>query len=134
VIYLDTSAAAKLVQHEAESTALTAFLADHIGTTLVSSILLYPELIRAVSRHRPDLVPRAVALTQRVMTMPLDAQIIEHAATIGNPLLRTLDALHLATAVTVATKLDAFVTYDKRLASTATGIGLLAVTPAQGAP
>jgi predicted nucleic acid-binding protein len=129
VIYLDTSAAAKLVRYEAESPALTAFLANHVGATLVSSILLYPELIRAVGRHRPDLVPRAVALTQRVMTMPLDAQIVEHAATIGNPLLRTLDALHLATAATIAKKLDAIVTYDKRLAGTATEIGLPAVTP-----
>jgi predicted nucleic acid-binding protein len=129
VIYLDTSAAAKLIQHETESTALTMFLTENLSDALVSSILLYPELVRAVGRRRPDLVPRAIAMAKRVMTVPLSHQIVEQAATIGNPLLRTLDALHLATAVTVAEELHAFVTYDKRLADAATDIGLTVATP-----
>jgi uncharacterized protein len=130
VIYLDTSAAAKLVHPEAESAALAAFLAERISAALVSSALLYPELERAVTRHRPELATRAVALTQRVMTVPLANDIVVTAATIGTPLLRTLDALHLATAATIASELDAFVTYDKRLADAATGIGLAVVAPA----
>jgi predicted nucleic acid-binding protein len=130
VIYLDTSAAAKLIQYEAESTALTVFLAEDLSDALVSSTLLHPELVRAVGRRRPDLVPRAIALTKRVMTVPLSGQIVEQAATIGNPLLRTLDALHLATAVTVAEELTALVTYDKRLAAAATEIGLTVAAPA----
>jgi uncharacterized protein len=130
VIYLDTSAAAKLIQYEAESTALTVFLAEDLSDALVSSALLHPELVRAVGRRRPDLVPRAISLTKRVMTVPLSGQIVEQAATIGNPLLRTLDALHLATAVTVAEELTAFVTYDKRLAAAATDIGLTVAAPA----
>jgi hypothetical protein len=60
VIYLDTSAAAKLIQAEAESSALAVFLAERLNTPLVSSVLLYPELIRVVARRRPALVPRAV--------------------------------------------------------------------------
>jgi predicted nucleic acid-binding protein len=129
VIYLDTSAAAKLVHSEAESAALAVFLAARFTTPLVSSALLYPELVRAVSRHRPGLAGRAVLLLQRIMTVPLGSDIVRSAATIGTPLLRTLDALHLATAAIVASQLDAFITYDKRLAEAAAGIGLEVATP-----
>ena len=129
MIYLDTSAAAKLVHPEAESQALAVFLAARLTTPLVSSALLYPELVRAVSRHRPELVGRAVLLLQRIMTVPLGADVVRSAATIGTPLLRTLDALHLATATVIASQLDAFVTYDKRLAEAAAGIGLEVATP-----
>jgi len=130
VICLDTSAAAKLVHPEAESAALAVFLTERIATPLVSSALLYPELVRAVSRHRPDLAGRAIALAQRVMVVPLASDIVMSAATIGTPNLRTLDALHLATAATIGSELTAFVTYDKRLAEAATGIGLNVVAPA----
>lgn len=130
MIYLDTSAAAKLVHPEAQSEALAVFLADQLTVPLVSSALLYPELVRAVSRHRPELASRAVALVRRIMTVPLAGDIVVSAATIGSPVLRTLDALHLATAVTVAAELRAFVTYDKRLADAATSVGLNVAAPA----
>lgn len=130
MIYLDTSAAAKLIQTEAESAALLEFLAERINVPLVSSMLLYPELVRAVNRHRPELAPRAVALVQRMMTVPLASEIVVNAATVGTPLLRTLDALHLATAAAIAGELQAFVTYDKRLGDAATGMGFTVVAPA----
>jgi predicted nucleic acid-binding protein len=130
VIYLDTSAAAKLIHPEAESAALAVFLTERIAVPLVSSALLYPELVRAVGRYRPDLVGRAVALTQRIMTVPLAHDIVMNAATIGTPLLRTLDALHLSTALTIGSELTAFVTYDKRLADAASDLSLTVVAPA----
>ena len=130
MIYLDTSAAAKLVQAEAESAALSAFLAERRALPLVSSVLIYPELLRAVSRHRPELAGRAIALLQRMATVPLADAIVISAATIGSPVLRTLDALHLATAATIEPGLDAFVTYDRRLADAATSVGLTVASPA----
>ena len=130
MIYLDTSAAAKLVHPEAESAALAVFLAERIANPLVSSALLYPELVRAVSRYCPEFGARAMLLLQRVMTVPLTSDILASAATIGSPALRTLDALHLATAVTIASELDGFVTYDKRLADAAAALGLTVVAPA----
>lgn len=129
MIYLDTSAAAKLVHSEVESTSLTVFLTEHIASPLVSSALLYPELVRAVSRHTPELAARAIALLQRIMTVPLGSDIVVSAATIGTPSLRTLDALHLATAATIGSELDTFVTYDKRLADAATALGLSVTAP-----
>ncbi|BCB80246.1 type II toxin-antitoxin system VapC family toxin [Phytohabitans flavus] len=130
MIYLDTSAAAKLIRVEPESVALTTFLAERIALPLVSSALLYPELVRAAARHEPDHVGRAIALTQRVMTVPLASDIVTSAATIGGPLIRTLDALHLATAKVIAESLHAFVTYDKRQADAAASEGLPVATPA----
>lgn len=130
MIYLDTSAAAKLIRAEPESVALTTFLAERITVPLVSSALLYPELVRAAARHQPDQVGRVMALTQRVMTVPLASDIVTSAATVGGPLLRTLDALHLATAKAIVEGLDAFVTYDKRQAEAATSEGIPVVTPA----
>lgn len=129
MIYLDTSAAAKLVQHERESAALAVWLTARIGRPLVSSALIYPELIRAVTRHRPELADRAIALAQRIMTVPIAADIVISSATVGNPSVRTLDALHLATAVAIGAELEAFVTYDKRLAAAAEAIGLTVAAP-----
>jgi uncharacterized protein len=116
VIYLDTSAATKLVHPEAESDALTVFLTERIRFPLVSSALLYPRVDQSGQSHRPELSGRAIALLQRIMIVPLANDIVTSAAIIGTPALRTLDALHLATATTIATELQAFVTYDKRLA------------------
>jgi len=130
VIYLDTSAATKLVRPEAESQPLAIFLAERVAAPLVSSVLLYPELIRAVSRHHPELAPRAVALVQRIMMVPLANDLVFAAATIGTPALRALDALHLATAISISAELDHFVTYDKRLAGAAATIGLAVAAPA----
>jgi predicted nucleic acid-binding protein len=130
VIYVDTSAVAKLVKREPESDALSVFLVERIGSPLVSSVLLYPELMRAVTRHRPDLEQRAVAVVQRVMQVPLSQEIVYDAATVGTPLLRTLDALHLATAATIAEQVEGFLTYDIRLAEAATKLGFEVHTPA----
>ncbi len=129
MIYLVTSAAAKLVHAEAESASLAVYLTERIASPLVSSALLYPELVRAVSRHTPRLAARAIALLQRIMTVPLANDIVVSAATIGTPMLRTLDALHLATAATIGSELDNFITYDKRLAEAAGELGLSVAVP-----
>jgi len=63
------------------------------------------------------------------MTVPLANDIVNDAATIGTPALRTLDALHLATAATAGSELHAFVTYDNLLADAATEIGLSVTAP-----
>lgn len=130
MIYLDTSAAAKLVHRETESDALAVFLTERIAQPLVSSALLFPELTRAVRRYAPALAPRAVALVQRMMIVPLADDILLGAGTIGGPALRTLDALHLATAATIASELSVLVTYDKRLGDAASTLGIAVAAPA----
>lgn len=111
MIYLDTSAVAKLVKDERESAELAIFITTRIGEPLVSSALTYPELIRAVTRVDPELAPRALALLQRVMTVPMATDIVFSSATVGNPTLRTLDAIHLSSALAIADEVSSFVTY-----------------------
>jgi predicted nucleic acid-binding protein len=129
MIYLDTSAAAKLVKEEYASAELAVFITARIGEPLVSSALIYPELLRAVARADPGLASRATALLQRIMTVPMATDIVLSSATVGNPYLRTLDAIHLATALTIAEEVSSFVTYDKRLAEAATVAGLSVEAP-----
>jgi predicted nucleic acid-binding protein len=130
MIYLDTSAATKLVRAEAESAALSLFLAERASTPMASSALLYPELIRVVCRVHPDLERKARILLQRIMQVPINRELLSEAATIGEPMLRTLDALHLATATNIVHGVTAFVTYDKRLAAAAQALGLPVEAPA----
>ncbi len=129
MLYLDTSAAAKLVKDERESAQLAIFITTRLGEPLVSSALIYPELIRAVNRVDPGLSARAVSLLQRIMTVPMATDIVLSSATVGNPLLRTLDAIHLATALTIAEEVSSFITYDKRLAEAAATAGLNVEAP-----
>lgn len=130
MIYLDTSAAAKLVHAEAESEALAVFLLQGDGLLLVSSALLFPELVRVVTRIQPELSARAVRLLQRVMSVAITADIVAGAATVGGPMLRILDAIHLATALSIRQELRSFVSYDKRLSEAAVGCGLPVAAPA----
>jgi predicted nucleic acid-binding protein len=130
MIYLDTSAATKLVHSEAESEALAVFLVKRIDIPLVSSALLHPELVRAVARHRPELGVRAIRLLQRTRLVPVAVDILADTATVGDPALRTLDAIHLATAITISQELDSFVCYDKRLGEAAAAQGLTVDAPA----
>lgn len=129
MIYLDTSAAAKLVKEEVGSAELAVFITARLAEPLVSSSLIYPELLRAVVRHDPDLGPRAILLLQRVMTVPLAPEIVMASATVGEPYLRTLDAMHLATALAIQEEVSTFVTYDKRLADAAASVGFKVDAP-----
>ena len=129
MIYLDTSAAAKLVKNEQGSAELAIFITARIGEPLVCSALIYPELLRAVARADPALTPRAIALVQRIMTVPMATDIVLESATVGTPHLRTLDAIHLASALSIGEEVSTFVTYDKRLAEAAAAAGLTVDSP-----
>jgi hypothetical protein len=61
--------------------------------------------------------------------VPITRDLLETAADLGPPSLRSLDALHLATALSLGSALDAFVVYDERLARAATEAGLPVVAP-----
>lgn len=132
MIYLDSSAVLKLLVDEAESADLATFVAAHDHSPAVSSELAMVEVVRAVRRLAPELVPDARALVSQLDLVPLGSEVIARAADIGEPLLRTLDALHLASALTVRDALASFVVYDHRLASAARAMGLDVSHP--GAP
>jgi len=126
--YLDTSAFLKLVLSEPESGALRAELAT--DDTLVSSTLLLVESQRAAARYGPVAVSRTRAALATITMVPLDDATLEHAADLKPAELRSLDALHLATALSLGDDLTRFFCYDLRLATAASALGLDVRRPA----
>ena len=127
-VYLDGSAFVKVLVEEPESGALRAFLADHPARR-VSSALLRAEALRAV-RHLGSGTLAAIREGLRhVDLIGIDDRILDAAGTLEPRILRTLDAIHLATALTLGDDLDAIVTYDDRMTEAARLLGLSAVRP-----
>jgi len=129
MIYLDTSAALKLVVPEAETPQLELWLAQRAGVPRVSSRLLRIELLRAVARSAPHRMSRANVVLAAITLLSID-DIVSTAESIGSATLRSLDAIHLATAQNVGTVLTAFACYDKRLCDSARAVGLPVESPA----
>lgn len=128
MIYLDTSAAAKLSINERETDALETWLDASDGTP-VSSLITVIELRRAAAR-RPAEVQRDVRETLALLgLLPLTVGVADQAAVVGNASLRSLDAIHLATAMLLGDDLTAFVTYDRQLGRAALDAGLTVVAP-----
>jgi predicted nucleic acid-binding protein len=143
VIYFDTSALLKLVHREAESAALIGYIRSHSAAGHVSSELVRAEIVRALARLNYDdqgiLVDRERYeqeigemgdLLQEIYTIGVSTEVLIGAAGLKGPFLRTLDAIHLATATRLGGRLTAFVTYDQRLAAAAADAGLPVASPA----
>jgi predicted nucleic acid-binding protein len=100
VIYLDSSAVVKLLLQEAESDQLERWLTlPRPDASVVSSALTRVEVVRACRRVDEALLPPAEDLIRRIDLVPMDSAIIEIAADLTPATLRSLHALHLATAV-----------------------------------
>jgi predicted nucleic acid-binding protein len=123
VAYLDTSALAKLAIAEAETEALRAWLADH-QAPVATSALAAVELRRAARRHSHAAARAAEQILAGVDHISIGLDVITGAAAIDPPSLRTLDAIHLATALLIGPSLAAFVAYDTRLVDAARTAGL----------
>jgi uncharacterized protein len=127
--YADTSAVIKLLVEETGSKAFAAFYDAHSDAEWVSSALLRIELIRAVARAMPALLPDARELLFAFSCIAIDDDIVEGAMNEPDRMLRPHDAIHLATARILAPELDALVSYDDRLLKAATDAGLATVSP-----
>jgi uncharacterized protein len=127
--YADTSAVIKLLVEKTDSKAFAAFYDAHSDAEWVSSALLRIELTRAVARAMPALLPDARELLLAFSCIAIDDDIVEGAMNEPDRGLRSLDAIHLATARILAPELDALVTYDDRLRRAATDAGLVIVSP-----
>jgi len=95
----------------------------------VSSALLAVEAIRACARYGRGHAADARSFLEGLALLPLDDAVLDEAAALDSVGLRSLDALHLATALSVREEIGAFVTYDQRLAEAATGRGLRVLQP-----
>jgi len=130
VIYFDTSALVKLVFEEAESTALAEWLSVRAEVPKISSDLSTVELLRTCRRIDEDAIEDATLLLGGIDLLPMDRGIVEKAATLVPDELRSLDAIHLASALSVKDDLTALVAYDGRLCSAAAEAGIEVVSPA----
>jgi uncharacterized protein len=127
VAYLDSSALIKLVVPEPESAPLRAELAA--WTRHATSALARTEVIRAAARVDPAARALAGRVVQAVSLIAVTDNILDRAAGLEPRALRSLDALHLASALSLEAVLGAVVTYDTRLAEAAEAAGLDVVAP-----
>jgi hypothetical protein len=117
----------KLVVEEPESGALRD-LFERDPDQLASAIVEV-EVVRAVRRAVPELVPQAQRVVSQLAVVEPTEPIRARAALLDPATLRALDALHLATALEVGEELDGLVTYDARLAASAKTFGLAVLAP-----
>ena len=129
MIYLDSSALLKLLFLERETTELRQWVLDRAGLVLTSSELAKVEVVRGCWRVDAGFLPAARQLLSGLNLIPLTGAVIDRAGSIGDPLLRSLDALHLASALSVAAELTAFVAYDRRLIAAAGSASLVTAQP-----
>ena len=125
MLYLDTSALAKLVTLEEETERLRAYLAARPSAIRFASALAHAELLRAAHLVGDEAVATAREVLARLDLVDVSRELLEHAGTLaGNQRMRTLDAIHVATASVAGDRLEALVTYDTRMAQAAAAMGL----------
>jgi predicted nucleic acid-binding protein len=127
VTYLDASAIVKLVAREPESPALRTHLQRR--RPLVSSALARTEVIRALLALGEPAVKRGHDVLARIAFVRISDRIIRTAGELMPIELRSLDAIHLATAQQFDTDLRHVVTYDERMIDSARALGLKTASP-----
>ena len=128
VTYLDSSALVKLVVDEPESAALRRHLRRR--RPLVSSSLARTEVLRALLPYDDEGLARGRLVLTGVELVRVNDRVLAAAGLLLPPTLRTLDAIHLATAQQLGAELAQVVTYDARMAEAAGGLGLRVAAPA----
>lgn len=131
MIYVDSSAIVKLIRPEPESAALVGWL-NTAAEPVVTSVLAEVEVPRALHRVAPARLTGVAAALARVSRMEIDGPVRATAGAYTDDGLRSLDALHLATAdmlVAAGKTLSAFVTYDVRQGRAAEEAGFVVRAP-----
>jgi uncharacterized protein len=129
LIYVDTSALLRIVFPDSTSPAVER-LVDDPAAALISSALLAVEARRGTLRRAPRRLPRTDQLLGRVELVEISDAVVESAGRLPDPVLRSLDAIHLATALLIREDVEALLTYDDRLAAAAREHGLEVAAPA----
>ncbi|MGH7881944.1 MAG: type II toxin-antitoxin system VapC family toxin [Candidatus Dormibacteraceae bacterium] len=129
VVYLDSSAFIKLFLSELDSPALIRYL--EARPYQVSAMLLRTEVLRAAVRTSlsAQQMNSVRELLDRVDLIQADTTLSDEAGVLNPSDLRSLDAIHLATARSLGSQLGALATYDRRLAVAAAWYGLPVVSP-----
>ena len=128
IFYADTSALVKLLAREEETAALREWIQEE-DKLLIGSDLLRVELMRAVRRTYPEEATLVRDVLDSLMLVPISSDICDAAARLDPGTLGSLDAIHLATALTVGDGLEGILVYDDRLAEAAARYGLRVIAP-----
>jgi uncharacterized protein len=126
--YLDSSALVKLAVREPESAALRRYLRRR--RPLIASALARTEVVRALLSLGPDAVRRGHDVLDHVGLVRINDRVLDAAGAMPPVELRSLDAIHLATAQLLGADLARIVTYDDRMAAAANHLGLRVARPA----
>ena len=127
-IYLDSSAFIKIVVEEPESGALRVFLAGEHGR-YVSSALTRTEAMRAVRFLDPEALAGVREALRRIDLVSIDDRILDAAGLLEAGVLRSLDVIHVATALALGDDLSVVVTYDERMIRASSLLGIPTTTP-----
>jgi hypothetical protein len=126
-VYLDSSALVKLVISEPESDALRRFLRRN--PERVTSALARVEVLRAVRAQGDPAIKHALRVLARVRMLRVDDGVLEAAASLDPRVLRSLDAIHIASARELGSDLESLVTYDRRMSEASMMLGMLVRAP-----
>ena len=130
MIYLDSSALLKLLFKEPESEALSSWLSARADLPKLTSQVSVVEVVRVCRRVDADVEPAARRLLAGLDLVPISTAVVEWASHVGSTSLRSLDAIQLATALTLAADLLAVIAYDRRLLEAAESERLPVASPA----
>lgn len=129
LLYLDSSALVKLILPEAESEALLKSLST--WPVRVTSEIARVEVMRAARRAttHPSTEQRVEEVMAGLYLLKIDSDILSGAARLEPRTLRSLDAIHLASALSLEADLGAIAVYDSNLATAAADCGLRVLAP-----
>jgi predicted nucleic acid-binding protein len=124
--YADSSAILKLLIVEKESVALT----DFIDFTMKSSVLTRVEVIRVLHKIAPEKIDRAQIILAGIDLTPLNPAILSMAENFASSItLKSLDALHIATAIFLDKSVEGVITYDKAMIKNAKELRIKVASP-----
>jgi uncharacterized protein len=128
LVYIDASAFVKLVLDEPESDFLETYLTG-LASPVVSSVLLRVEAIRAVrlGTGSPAALSEMRSKLDEISLVSVGGPTLGRAEMMDTTRLRTLDAIHLATALEVGA--GEMLVYDRRLADAASAGGIVVLSP-----
>ena len=124
--YLDSSAILKLILIEKESPALVAFLKEPVSASALSRV----EVIRTLRRADPQKVEIGLQVLQKIWIIPINQTVLLMAENLPADItLRTLDAMHVASAFILGQTIQGLITYDKQMAMNAKKLGIKVLSP-----
>ena len=121
--------AGQVTAAEEHADAFLAFYREHRSDNWISSDLLRIDISRTVTRNWPALIPAAQRLLDALEYVKIDEDVVRSAIVEPDRLLRSLDAIHLATARLLGPELTALLSYDDRLANAAADAGIPVLAP-----